>query len=369
MKFFKTSLVVVILVSIAGFMAFKLYSNKKVIDEKAKPRKEVITAIPVRVAAVEKLIKDNSLNLTGSFEARKELRIIAEAQGRLTSLNIDEGASVQKGQVIAKVDDTGLRSQLATANASLAKAKKDVERFERLAKAGAVSQLQLEDMRLNLQNVQTNVTAVEQQLKYTTVRSPMTGIVKEVIVEEGSFATPGMVIASVVDISRLKMVVKVPEIDIVKVKKGQQVEIGTEVYPDKIFTGKVSLISVQADRGRKYDVEIELPNSNEFPLKAGMYGNVKIQPTNENSGEQGLFVPRNAVVGSVKDASVYVLQNDGTVALRQVRVGEESGDMVLILDGLTEGETVVTTGQINLSNGKKVKVLNDNAPGGSEAMR
>ena len=317
MKIFKTITTIAIIIGLAGFMFMKLSANKAIIDEKAQPKEEVINAIPVRVAVVDRQSVDNSLLLTGSFEARKELNIIAEAQGRLTSLSIDEGSSVGKGQVVAKIDDTGIRSQLATANASKDKAQKDVERFERLVKAGAVSQLQVEEMRLNPQNTQTNVTAVEQQLKYTTVKSPMTGIVKEVKVEEGSFATPGAVIATVVDVSRLKMVVKVPEADIVKVRKGQSVEILTDVY-------------------RKYDVEIELPNDHQFPLKAGMYGSVKMQPSN-GKVEQALFVPRNAVIGSVKDAQVYVLGKDETVSLRSVEVGEEKGDKVLILNGLSLG--------------------------------
>ena len=369
MKIFKTITTIAIIIGLAGFMFMKLSANKAIIDEKAQPREEVINAIPVRVAVVDRQSVDNSLLRTGSFEARKELNIIAEAQGRLTSLSIDEGSSVGKGQVVAKIGDTGIRSQLATANASKDKAQKDVERFERLVKAGAVSQLQVEEMRLNLQNMQTNVTAVEQQLKYTTVKSPMTGIVKEVKVEEGSFATPGAVIATVVDVSRLKMVVKVPEADIVKVRKGQSVEILTDVYPDKIFKGNVGLIAVQADDGRKYDVEIELPNDHQFPLKAGMYGSVKMQPSN-GKVEQALFVPRNSVIGSVKDAQVYVLGKDETVSLRSVEVGEEKGDKVLILNGLSLGETVVTTGQINLSEGKKVKMLNDVAQAGEkEAMK
>ncbi|HQU58207.1 MAG: efflux RND transporter periplasmic adaptor subunit [Phaeodactylibacter sp.] len=356
MKIVRIALTVLTIAGITGLFAFRLYNNKQKINEKAQPREEVITAIPVRVAQVEKLPIDNSLNLTGSFEARQELNIIAEAQGRLTSLRIEEGAAVQKGQAVAKIDDTGIRSQLATAQASMEKSKKDVERYERLVKAGAVSQQQLEEMKLNLQNMETNVTAVEQQLKYTTVKSPMTGIVKEVKVEEGSFATPGATIATVVDISRLKMVVKVPETDIVKVKKGQQVEIKTDVYPDKVFTGKISLISVQADQGRKFDVEIELPNDKQFPLKAGMYGSVLIQPAYGKT-EYALFVPRNALTGSVKDAKVYVLQPDSTVVLRKLQVGEDNEGQVPVLEGLSEGETVIITGQINLSDGKKVKII------------
>ncbi|MCB0687834.1 MAG: efflux RND transporter periplasmic adaptor subunit [Saprospiraceae bacterium] len=359
MKIGKIILTTLIVLALAAFATAKLYNNKKIIDEKAAQREVLVSSIPVRVALVEKIIKDNSLNLTGSFEARKELGIIAETQGRLTNLYLDEGSTIRKGQIVAKVDDTGIQSQLATAEASLSKAEKDVERFERLLKAGAVSQLQLEEMKLNKQNMETNVTAVEQQLKYTVINSPMTGTVKEVKVEEGSFATPGAIIATVVDISSLKMVVKVPEVDIIKVEKGQAVEIQTEVYPDKIFTGHVNLISVQADQGRKFDVEIDLPNNASFPLKAGMYGSVKIQPTGPQSNEESLYVPRNAVIGSIKDAKVYIVLADDTVSLKSIEVGDEDNDKIEVLSGLNEGETVVTTGQINLSEGKSIKILSD----------
>ena len=90
-----------------------------------------------------------------------------------------------------------------------------------------------------------------------------------------------------------------------------------------------------------------------------MYGEVILEP--QAAAELALFVPRNAVVGSVKDPKVYVLGQDETVSLRTVQVGEEDGDMILILNGLQEGETVVTTGQINLSDGKKVSVISATA--------
>lgn len=355
MQIIKNLLVAVVIIGIVGAMGYQLYANKQVIDEKAKPKAQVDTSVPVRTAQVEERTLNKTLSLTGAFEARKELSIIAETQGRLTQLNIQEGAQVHKGQNIAKIDDTNVRAQLATANAALAKAQKDVERFERLLDAGAISQLQLEDIRLNAQNQQSNVTNIEQMLKYTTPKSPMTGVIKEVMVEEGSFAAPGAPIATVVDISRLKMVVKVAETDIIKVKKGQIVSIQTDVYPNKTFNGKVTLIAVQADEGRKYDVEIELVNNKEFPLKAGMYGDVMITPSGK--AETGLFISRNAVVGSVKNAQVYILDQAGIAKLRAVEVGAEEGDQVRILKGLQKGETVITTGQINLSDGKKVEVI------------
>lgn len=357
MKFIKPIITILIIGGLAFWMFGKLQDNKAIIEEKAELKEEVITEIPVKVAAVERAIIDNTLNLTGTFEARKELNIIAEGQGRLTSLTIEEGQTVRKGQTVAKIDDTNIQAQLANANASVDKAQKDVERYERLVKAGAISQQQFEEVKLNAQNLATNVTGIQQQLKYTYVKSPMTGIVKAIKVEEGSFATPGAMIASVIDVSRLKLVVKVPEMDIVKINKGQRVEVQAEVYPDKTFTGKVNLISVQADAGRKYDVEIELPNNKSFPLKAGMYGSVKINPS-QGKEKYALFVPRKSIVGSVKDAQVYVVNKENSVSLKSIEVGANTDDKILIQKGLNEGEIVVTTGQINLEEGRKVKVIN-----------
>lgn len=358
MKFIKPIIALAVIGGFAFWMFSTLKHNKETIDEKAQIKEEVITNIPVRVSKVQSLTVDNSLNLTGTFEARKEIDIVAEAQGRITRLSIEEGQYVKNGQVIAKIDDTNIQAQLTTINASVQKAKKDVERYERLVKAGAISQIQYEEVQLAYQNTQANVTAIQQQLKYSTARSPMSGIVKELKVEQGSFASPGSVIATVVDINQLKMVVKVDESEITQVKRGQKVGIVTEVYPDVTFEGKVKLISVQADAGRKYEVEIELQNPKKTPLKAGMYGTAQIKPQG-NGDEMALFVARKAIIGSVQSPEVFVVINENEVISRIVKVGEIVEDKVEILEGLQAGDVVVTSGQINLSDGKKIKIINE----------
>lgn len=356
MKILKTIIPIVLILGFGAWIFFTLSGNKEIIDADASRVEEVVTVIPVRVATVERVTIDNSIDLTGSFEARKQLDIIAEAQGRITSLTIAEGREISRGSIVAKIDDTSIRSQLSSAQATYQKAAKDVERYQRLVEAGAVSQLQYEDARLTMENAGTNVTAVEQQLKYTVVRSPMTGTVQELKVEEGSFATPGSAIATILDVSRLKMVVKVPETEIVKIRKGQKVAISTEVYPDHDFNGQVSLISVQADAGRKFEVEIELPYDSKYPLRAGMYGTVDIMAG--GASETALFIPRRAIEGSLKNASVYVVEGDAA-RLRTVTTGRVIGENVEITNGLKEGERVVATGQINLEDGKSIRVLNE----------
>jgi membrane fusion protein (multidrug efflux system) len=338
--------------------AFRLYNNKRIIDAKAAPRIEVNTAVPVRIAAVVERQSADSLELSGTFEARQELPLTAQTQGAITVLTIEEGDQVAKGAVIARIDNAAVQANLQTARIALAKAIKDQERYQRLAGAGAVSQKQFEDVSLNVENARANVAAIEQQLRYTVVRAPMSGTVTDVRVEAGSFATPGTQIARVIDISRLKLVIKVPESEIVRLRKGQPVSITTDVYPGETFSGSVSVLGVKADQGRKYSVEIELPNRGKFPLKAGMFATARLDGQAGNAARQ-LVIPRKAVTGSLKAAQVYVLKPGNTVELRNIEVDDRQGsDELVVLNGLQAGETVVTTGQINLQDGKPVQVLN-----------
>ena len=282
--------------------------------------------------------------------------MVAEAQGSIIQLNIKEGQAVSNGQVIARIDPTTLQSNLTTAKASYNNAVKNKERYERLVTAGAISQKQYEDIALNVNNERANMSAIQQQMKYTVVRSPMSGIVGEVKVEQGSFATLGMQLGNVVDVSKLKMVLKVPEEDVIKLRKGQPVKIMTDVYPEHEFSGNISLISVQADAGRKYDVEVEVPNNKTYNLKAGMFGTAMLNAQNNAKGEK-LFIPRQAIVGSIKDAQVFVLNTDSTVTKKKIEVQNVSGESVIVLSGLQANDKVVTTGQINLQSGNKVRVI------------
>lgn len=357
MKYIKPLIAVLVIGGLLAWMFITLRDNKEIIDEKAQIEEPVIAEIPVRVARAEQRPVDQTLNLTGTFEARKELNLIAEAQGRITQLLVKEGQRVSAGQIVARIDDTNIQAQLRTAIASREKAQKDVERYERLVNAGAISQQQYEEVKLGYQNAQANVTAVEQQLKYTTARSPMSGIVKELSVEQGSFVSPGSSIASVVDIGQLKMVVRVDEQDIIRIQKGQTVAISTDVYPEKTFRGTVELIGLQADAARKYEVEIGLPNPTDTPLRPGMYGAVGIEP-NSAERQMALYVARKAIVGSVQAPQVYVVGPDQAVHYQPVTVGEIIGDQVEVRSGLQAGDLVVTSGQVNLSEGKRVHIVN-----------
>ena len=337
-----------------GYLVFaQLNENKKIIDEQSAPRKEVVIEVPVTTQKVSTTMLMDSLVINGTFQAKKELTVVAESSGRITQLLVEEGQYVSRGQTIARIDDSSIRAQLSTINAQLEKAKNDVASFERLLKAGAVSQQQFEEMKLGRKNIEASLAAVEQQLEYTILKNPMPGVIQSLPVEEGSFVAPGSPVATVVDISSLKMTVQVPEKDVVKLKRGQKVKIKTDVYPDKTFQGTITLIAVQADAARKFNVEVELPVTSQYPLKPGMFGTVSIQTSTEPV--ETIFIQRKAIAGSIQSPTVYVVRN-GKAEYRPIFIARLMGDQVEITEGLEEGEEVILTGQINLTDGSPVRV-------------
>jgi len=155
-------------------------------------------------------------------------------------------------------------------------------------------------------------------------------------------------IANVVDISRLKVKLNVAEKDVIRLKVGEKVEVTTDVFPGNVFTGSIFSISSKGDEGHTYPVEVVLNNSKQ-QIKAGMFGRVMFTPKISGAA---IVIPRECIVGSAKDAKLYVINNN-IAKLRPVVTGKDLGTDIEILNGLQEGEQVVVNGQNNLS---------DNAP-------
>lgn len=350
------NVIIIVVITLLGFMAYTLYNNKKEMTEIASVVPEEF-AIPVQITTVGSKIISNGLTATGEFAGWEEVTLVAESQGSIQYLKVEEGQKIRKGQVIAKIDAISLSSQLSGAQSSFSKAKKDVARYERLLEVGAVSQSSLEDVRIQLENAKATIAQINQQLSFTEVKSPINGIVNKLMVEETSFVMPGNQIAEIVQIDRLKIIVNVAEDNLSKIKENQSVVIKTDVFPLKTFNGKVNTISVKADASRKFQVTIEVENTKENQLRAGLFAEVNFDAlkTNESTA---MVIPREAIVGSLQNPSVYIVK-DSTVTLQKIKVGAVINGDVTILEGLQNGEKVVTKGIINLMNGTKVKITNN----------
>jgi len=317
----------------------------------------IATSYSVSVVTASKQTVTDNFSLTGTIAANNDVTIISETQGRVVKVHAQVGDFKQAGSVLVEVDAELKEANFKTASMTFEKAKKDLERFESLYKDNSVSESQIEQARWSFQNAEAQYIVAKRQLKDTKITTPISGIITARNVDIGSMvqgAPQSTVIANVVDISKLKVKISVAEKDVFKLKVGDNVIVTTDIYPDAEFDGRISTISAKGDEAHTYPVEVRIDNSAKYPLKAGMFGRVEFTL---KSGNNNIIVPREAVVGSLKNAKVYIVRND-VAQLRAVKVGREIGTNVELISGIKEGEVVIVNGQNNLKDNASVVVRN-----------
>lgn len=317
----------------------------------------IATSYSVSVVTASKQNVSNYLSLIGTIAANNDVVVISETSGRVVKVNAEVGEYKQAGAVLVEVDSELKEANYKAAQLSYEKAKKDLERFESLYKENSISESQIEQARWSFQSAEAQYIVARRQLKDTKITTPISGIVTARMVDIGSMvmgAPQSTVIANVVDISRLKVRINVGEKDVFKLTVGDKVQVTTDVYPNAVFDGKITSIAAKGDDAHTYPVEVRIENSKQYPLKAGMFGRVNFTQKNQRAN---ILIPREAIVGSIKSAKVYVVK-DNIAFLRSVAVGNESGTNVEIVSGLQEGEVVVVNGKNNLKDQASVIVRN-----------
>ncbi len=329
-----------------------LFHNRAKI--KAETKDQSINSFPVNVITVTRKQITTHIDLVGNISAYNDVAIVSEAQGKVTKVLANVGDYKAAGSVLLQIDDELTSAALKAAKVNLEKSKKDYERFQELFTEKSATDSQLEGAKLAYQNAKDQFIIAQKQDNDTRVTTPISGIVTSRTADFGSYVYSKTIVAEVVDISKLKININVDEHDVFNLKVGDKVDITTDIYPGVIFPGTIKTISSKGDAAHTYPVEIDLANSKVNPLKAGMFARVEFSShTNDNS----LVIPRLSLVGSVKQAQVYIVEN-GIAKLRNIIIGKTFNDYLEVVSGLTEGEVVVLNGQNNLQDGDKVSIAN-----------
>ena len=336
-----------------ALIMWKLNANKKANEAKIEFVKQSnIGDVPVLVQTVSSSDFSNTFQANGNFEPVRELSYLAETSGRITKLLVDEGSVVKQGQPLAYIDGQILNTDLESAKANLSQLKVDAERYEAAFQTGGVTRKQVDDAKLQYEIAKTRYEAANRRVSDTYVKAPISGIINKKYVELGAYLSVGNKMFDIVDVSRLKLAVSVPEAQVVALKKGQKVEVTSNVFPETKYEGVITFIAAKGDNSLNYPVEMEVTNLGDKELKAGMYGTAHFS---DPTAEKAIFIARTAFVGGVNSNEVYVME--GNVAKkRKVVAGRIIGDKVEVRQGLKEGETVITSGQINLTDGATVTV-------------
>lgn len=341
----------VIILAIAGIFLV-LSNNKKKNAAKTAIVAQGSGAISVRTAVIARQAINLDFSANGTFAPNQELNFLSENAGRVTKIYVEEGDRVTKGQPLARIDAEILNTDKETAEANLQNAIRDEARYSSSFKTGGVTQQQLDQAKLAVQNAKLRLQSSQRRVSDASIKSPINGIVNKKYIEVGAFVnSQGTQMFELVDVSRLKLKVSVNESQVANLKVGDQVQIKSNVFPADDYLGKITFIAAKADASLNFPIEIMVENNKKNTIKAGMYGTAIFKfPSQAPS----LTIPRGSFVGSVSSNQIFVLGEGNKAVLRKVVAGRILGENVEILDGLKEGETVITSGQINLIDGTPV---------------
>lgn len=345
----KRIIIVLALVGTLGLTAWTLLSNKEKVAAKVY-QPDVNLKVGVRTAKAELRNLAQETEFLGSFSPNRQADVKPQGSGQIISLPFEQGQFISAGRLMAKIDDEQLRYQVEAQKVTLEGYENDLKRYEVLVKGDATPAVNLERTQLSIRATQAQIKQLQKQIANTTITAPFSGIVTQKAVEKGSIVSMGAPIATITDISSLKLMVDVPEKAINQFRVGQTIPVETEVYPDAKFTGRITMVAAEGDAAHNYPVQITVNNSGKNQLKAGMYGSIANTNTLKT---QTLAVPRQAILGSAKQPQIYVIEN-GKAILKTVEIGTSNNEYYEITKGLKTGDQVITSGQINLQNGTPV---------------
>ncbi len=345
---------VLTIVAIAGVgVVAKLKENKKQYREDIAFTERTIEKIPVAVENVANGVISENVIATGTLEASDVLNLVSETQGKIVKIYKEKGDYVKAGDIIVKVDDEVIAANVLTAEANYAQSERDLERLTRLAEENAVAKRDLEQAQIGLKKAKADLITAQKTLSNTSIRSHLNGYINTDNVTPGQLLNVGTSICEIVNNDLLKLNIKISEKEVYRISKGQKVTIKLSVFPDKKFTGTVSSIAEKADAAMKFNVEIALTNKQSVHLRSGLYAEVELPVKNVDR----LIINKTAILGSMENPSVFIVQN-GKAFKRQIVIGQSNSKQAEVLNGLNVEEKIVVSGQLNLSDGDDVAIVN-----------
>jgi len=307
--------------------------------------------IPVTVAKPQLKAVQGALSLNGTVHTATEVQVVAETPGKVMQVFFEVGSRVEKGERLAQIDDELKQASFETAQASYDKSKADWARAQDLFAQKVISDADRQGIKLAFTSSNSQLIMARRDLDNAKVSAAQGGVVTKKSVSVGSMLMPGSPVAFIIDTDNLRLTVQVGEREILKIRKGMAVEVLSDLYPGRLFSGVIASISPKGDAALSFPVEIDLKTPASRPLYDGMSAKARI-----NLGEHRILaIPRSSIVGSYQKPQAYVV-HDGVARLVDLTAGGEFGTDLEILGGLAETDDLVVDGQNNLYDGAAIVV-------------
>ncbi|MFD2037617.1 efflux RND transporter periplasmic adaptor subunit [Belliella marina] len=349
------------------FIAAILLATTLSCEEEKKESQEIpsdsfraeVAATPVRVAKAEQRTFDYLINATGKIEAIDQVKVVTQRQGILSDLNVKEGDYVEKGAVLAKLDDSEARFRHEKAKIAFKNSQvnydSDILSFSSIMesedderKTSLVDQLKSKS---GLFSAEIDLKEAELEIEKSTIKAPISGKVADLKIKKGSLVSNGEDFMEIINVNALELKVKVLESDINLISIGQKAEVypvsgGTEI------TGTVRSINPKVDENGLVQVSLLVNGSK--GLLPGMNARAIIRAPQTNS----IVVPKQALVYRSSRAVVFTIENNES-KWNYVEVGKDNGKEVEILSGIEAGNTVITTNNLQLAHQAPIQIVKD----------
>lgn len=365
----KIALILAVVLVFTGIIGYRIYGNvsdNKVRAENLAKSKSIV----VQVAQAGRRDIKPTMTFSANLEPIWSADISAKVDGRINILDVNEGDKVEAGAVIAVLDTNDLQAQviqaqgnLLAAQSTLEQAEMDFNRYSALASQGAVSAQMLDNARTKrdssigqVKAAQGALNLMQEKLNNANVATPRSGVVTKRFMQAGTFARAGSALVTVADTSTLLAKATVGESQVASLTVGETVIVRVDALAGQEFSGVITRISPTATLpARTFTAEINIPNE-QNQLKAGMFAKVDI-PTQVHAGV--LAVPETALVMREDQKTIYVVGADNKVQQRVLKVGFSDGGWIEVLEGIQDGETIVTAGQNKLRDGVEITPTGD----------
>jgi membrane fusion protein, multidrug efflux system len=309
-------------------------------------------AVEVGKAAVSRLEDDTQA--VGTIRARRSVVLRPEVSGRVASLGFTDGARIRKGQVLLQLDDTLPAAQLKQAEAQASIARTNLQRSRELAAQNFVSQSAVDQNLAALEVAQAQVALAQAQVTRMRVLAPFDAVAGIRIVNVGDYVKDGADVVTLEDLGAVFLDFRLPERYVPQVKPGRVVEAQIDALPGRKFKGVVTALDSQVDaNGRALLVRAELRND-DGALRSGMFARARVV---FGARENAVLVPEEALVPLAGKQFIFkvVKGANGPVSQRiEARVGLRVPGKAEILEGIADGDTVVTAGQTRLARGDAI---------------
>ncbi len=346
----------------------------------------------VTVEVAKPMAMNDFFTVAGIVRARRSTVLSSKITGMVTSVAVNSGDRVRKGQILVQIDNRELRAELAGANAALdeigwaekaaesallaAKGQRELaattyQRYEGLFARQSVTRQEFDEVNTKYKVADAEMARAEENrravaakkdqaesriaqaqtlLDQTTIRSPYDGVVTDKPAELGMLASPGTPLVTVEESGSYRLDTQVGESEIRFAQQGKSVSVSIDAVPVEL-TGTVTEIVPAADpQSRTFTVKVQLPS--DPALRSGLYGKARFP-----AGKRELIaLPTHAILSRGELQGLFVVGNDDVVHFRLVKTGKKYGDRIEILSGINPGERVVTQGAERLSEGERVRV-------------